>query len=53
MIIACLPSPKRFTVKPMSGGLHGGIPRMMQQMRFIEEDPDVQKLAYVQKAKEE
>lgn len=53
MIIACLPSPKRFTVKPMSGWVAWRHPRIMQQMRFIEEDPDVQKLAYVQKAKEE
>jgi monofunctional biosynthetic peptidoglycan transglycosylase len=47
MIIACLPSPKRFTVKPMSRWVAWKYPKVMQQMHFIEEDPDVRKLAYV------
>jgi monofunctional biosynthetic peptidoglycan transglycosylase len=51
MIIACLPSPKRFTVKPVSKWVAWRYPRVMQQMRNIEDDPDVQKLAYTVKAK--
>lgn len=46
MIIAGLPSPKRYTVKPMSRWVRWRYPRIMQQMRYIEVDPDVQKLAY-------
>ncbi len=41
MIIACLPNPKRFTVKPMSGRVGWRYPQIMQQMRNIEDDPDV------------
>lgn len=51
MIIACLPSPKRYTVKPMSRWVRLRYPRIMQQMRNIEDDPDVEKLAYTKKAK--
>ena len=46
MIISCLPSPKRYTVVPMSGWVRWRYSRVMQQMRFIETDPDVQMLAY-------
>lgn len=46
MIISCLPSPKRYTVKPVSRWVAWRYPRVMQQMRNIEDDPDVQKLAY-------
>ncbi len=46
MIISCLPSPKRYTVKPMSRWVAWRHPRVMQQMRNIEDDPDVQKLVY-------
>lgn len=46
MIIACLPSPKRYTVKPMSRWVSWKYPRILQQMRNIEDDPDIQKLAY-------
>ena len=51
MIISCLPSPKRYTVKPMSRWVAWRYPRVMQQMRNIEDDPDVQKLAYTVPAK--
>jgi monofunctional biosynthetic peptidoglycan transglycosylase len=47
MIIACLPSPKRFSVKPMSRWVAWKYPRVMQQMRNIEDDPDVRSLAYL------
>jgi monofunctional biosynthetic peptidoglycan transglycosylase len=49
MIIACLPSPKRFTVKPMSRWVSWKYPRVLQQMRFIEDDPDVRQLIYAAK----
>ena len=46
MIIACLPSPKKFTVKPMSRWVAWKYPRIIQQMRIIEDDPDIRNLAY-------
>jgi monofunctional biosynthetic peptidoglycan transglycosylase len=46
MIIACLPSPKRYTVKPMSRWVRWKYPRIINQMRYIEDDPDIQKLAH-------
>jgi monofunctional biosynthetic peptidoglycan transglycosylase len=49
MITACLPNPKLFTVKPMSRWVGWKYPRILQQMRNIEDDPDVQKLVYVAK----
>jgi monofunctional biosynthetic peptidoglycan transglycosylase len=49
MIIACLPSPKRFTVVPLSRWVSWRYPRVMGQMRNIEVDPDVQKLVYTSK----
>jgi monofunctional biosynthetic peptidoglycan transglycosylase len=49
MIIACLPNPKKFTVKPVSRWVSWKYPRVLQQMRNIEDDPDVQKLVYAAK----
>jgi monofunctional biosynthetic peptidoglycan transglycosylase len=49
MIIACLPNPKKFTVKPISRWVSWKFPRVLQQMRNIEDDPDVQKLVYTAK----
>ena len=46
MIISCLPSPKRFTVKPISRWVAWKYPRVLQQMRIIEDDPDIRNLAY-------
>jgi monofunctional glycosyltransferase len=51
MIIACLPSPKRYTVVPMSRWVSWRHRNILQQMRNIEEDPDVQKLVYITKLK--
>jgi monofunctional biosynthetic peptidoglycan transglycosylase len=51
MIIACLPNPKQFTVKPLSRWVAWKYPRILGQMRNIEEDPDVQKLAYQSRIK--
>jgi len=41
MIIACLPNPKRFTVKPMSRRVAWRYPQILQQMRNIEDDEDI------------
>ncbi len=46
MIISSLPSPKRYTVKPVSRWVAWRYPKVMQQMRNIEDDPDVQMLVY-------
>lgn len=44
MIIACLPNPKKFTVKPMSNRVSWRYPQILQQMRNIEDDEDIQLL---------
>jgi monofunctional biosynthetic peptidoglycan transglycosylase len=44
MIIACLPNPKKFTVKPVSRRVSWRTPGILRQMRFIEGDPDVRAL---------
>jgi len=44
MIIASLPNPKRFTVKPMSGWVRWRYPHIMEQMDNLEGDPDVDAL---------
>ena len=49
MIISCLPSPKKYTVRPMSRWVSWKYPRVLQQMRNIEDDPDIQRLVYVAK----
>jgi monofunctional biosynthetic peptidoglycan transglycosylase len=41
MIIACLPNPKRFSVKPMSGRVTWRYPWIMHQMSNIEDDEDI------------
>lgn len=46
MIISSLPSPKRYTVKPVSRWVAWRYPRVLQQMNNIQDDPDVQKLVY-------
>lgn len=44
MIIASLPNPKRFTVKPMSRWVRWRYPHIMQQMDNLEGYPDVEEL---------
>ncbi len=44
MIIACLPNPKRFSVKPMSNRVSWRYPQILQQMHNIEDDEDIQLL---------
>ncbi|SJZ64018.1 monofunctional biosynthetic peptidoglycan transglycosylase [Sediminibacterium ginsengisoli] len=42
MIIACLPNPKKFSVKPASTRVAWRYPQIVQQMHNIEDDPDIQ-----------
>lgn len=44
MIIACLPNPKKYTVKPLSGRVSWKSQWILRQMNAIAEDPDVQAL---------
>lgn len=48
MIVACLPNPKRFTVKPMSRRVNWRYPQIMRQMGNLEGDPDIHQLVYGQ-----
>ena len=41
LIIACLPNPKRFSVKPMSRRVSWRYPQILQQMHNIEDDEDI------------
>lgn len=42
MIIACLPNPKKFLVKPMSHRVSWRYPQIMEQMNNLEGDEDVE-----------
>lgn len=44
MIIACLPNPKKFTVKPMSRRVSWRYPQILREMNNIEEDEDIRQL---------
>ncbi|OSZ79627.1 monofunctional biosynthetic peptidoglycan transglycosylase [Chitinophagaceae bacterium IBVUCB1] len=44
MIIACLPNPKKFTVKPMSRRVGWRYPQIVRQMNNLDGDPDVAEL---------
>ncbi|MBC7553210.1 MAG: monofunctional biosynthetic peptidoglycan transglycosylase [Taibaiella sp.] len=44
MIIACLPNPKKFTVKPMSRRVQWRTPHIVAQMDNLEGDEDVEEL---------
>lgn len=46
MIAACLPNPKIYTVKPRSKWVNRRYPWVMQQMRYIEGDPDIRKIVF-------
>ena len=48
MIAACLPSPRRYKVKPLSGYVARRSIWVMQQMGFLEPDPDVRRVAGMQ-----
>jgi monofunctional biosynthetic peptidoglycan transglycosylase len=44
MIAACLPNPKRYSVKPLSGYVSSRSQWVMQQMNNLQTDPDIQRL---------
>ncbi len=44
MIIACLPNPKKFTVKPLSRRVSWRTPHIVRQMNNLDGDPDVAEL---------
>jgi monofunctional glycosyltransferase len=44
MIIACLPNPKKFTVKPLSRRVSWRYPWIMQQMNNLQDDEDISAL---------
>lgn len=44
MIAACLPNPKRYTVKPVSRYVSSRYPWVMRQMNNLERDPDIQRI---------
>ena len=44
MIAACLPNPKRYSVKPVSRYVSARYPWVMRQMSNLERDPDIQKI---------
>jgi monofunctional glycosyltransferase len=44
MIAACLPNPKKYTVKPLSSRVKSRYPKIQIQMRFLKPDPDIHKL---------
>jgi monofunctional biosynthetic peptidoglycan transglycosylase len=44
MIAACLPNPKRYRVKPPSRYVSWKARKIMQQMNFLQTDPDIQKV---------
>jgi monofunctional glycosyltransferase len=44
MIAACLPNPKKYTVKPVSNYVNRKYPWVLQQMGFLRGDPDIEML---------
>lgn len=52
-IIACLPNPKIYTVKPMSRWVNWKSRKILFNIRYIESDPDVSSLVYLKKDKKE
>jgi monofunctional glycosyltransferase len=44
MIAACLPNPKKYTVKPLSSRVKARYPGIEVQMRFLKPDPDIRLL---------
>lgn len=49
MIAACLPNPKRYTVKPVSRYVSARYPWVMRQMNNLERDPDIQRIIQVKR----
>ena len=44
MVAACLPNPKRYTVKPLGGYVANRRFWVLAQMNSLEGDPDIQKI---------
>lgn len=44
LIAACLPNPKRFKARPASGYIQRRSREIIQQMSFLEPDPDIQRV---------
>jgi monofunctional glycosyltransferase len=44
MIAACLPNPKKYTVKPLSSKVKARYPKIEVQMRFLKPDRDIRQL---------
>ena len=44
MIAGCLPNPKKYKVKPISGYVSQKYPWILQQMNNLEDDPDIQQI---------
>jgi len=51
LIAACLPNPKRYKVKPTSNYVAARSRRIMQQMNFLQPDPDLQAIIGITKKK--
>jgi monofunctional glycosyltransferase len=51
LIAACLPNPKRYKVKPTSNYVAARSRRIMQQMSFLQPDPDLQAVIGITKEK--
>jgi monofunctional biosynthetic peptidoglycan transglycosylase len=47
LIASCLPNPKRFTIKPLSGFVAVKSRWVLQQMNELQSDPDIQKVIYL------
>jgi monofunctional biosynthetic peptidoglycan transglycosylase len=53
MIAACLPNPKKYTIKPLSSAIKRKAPWVEQQMSNIRRDKDVKALLTIAKIKED
>jgi monofunctional biosynthetic peptidoglycan transglycosylase len=51
MIAACLPNPKKYTIKPLSSAIKRRSPGVEQQMANLAPDKDIQALLEINKAK--
>ncbi|MFT3909916.1 MAG: transglycosylase domain-containing protein [Ferruginibacter sp.] len=52
MIAACLPNPKKYTVKPLSRYVSLRSAKILQQMNNLDGDDDIRELIYDLKIKE-
>jgi monofunctional glycosyltransferase len=52
LIAACLPNPKMYKVKPASSFMIGRQRKIMQQMNFLRQDPDIQEVIFPDNVKD-